>query len=60
MNLDLDQICTRRFPFYSLTIKDNRVISCVHDGAIICWMSECIFKKVCIFEKGKLKGGDNL
>lgn len=50
MITDTDQITTNKLPFYSLTIKDNEVVACVHDATIPCWQSECMFKKSCRME----------
>lgn len=55
MELNLDQITTEKYPFYHLMIKDNQVVACVKDPHIICWLSKCVYKKVCQIEKRRGK-----
>ena len=55
MILDITQITTAKYPYYSLLLKDNTVIGCVKDPSFACEESECEFKRVCCIFKGKSK-----
>ncbi len=51
MIVDITQITTNKFPYYSIIIKNNAVIGCVKDSSFAC--EGCGFKKVCLIKGGE-------